>query len=86
MSPEHSNQPEPVEVAEAAEPGVVGGDAAAAEDGGAALQLLLPQEVGVAALVLRVCARNGHFLEFAGLGRLGVQSCLFPVLFTLAKS
>ena len=56
-----SNRPESVEVAEAAESGVVCGDATAAEDGGAALQLLLPKEVGVATLVLRVCAGNVRF-------------------------
>ena len=50
---------EAVEVTEAAESRVVGSNAAAAtEDGGAALVLLLPQEVGLATVILRVCVMD----------------------------
>ena len=50
---------EAVEVTEAAESRVIGGNtAAAAKDDGAALVLLLPQKVGVATVILRVCAMD----------------------------
>ena len=50
---------EAVEVTEAAESRVVGSNAAAAtEDDGAALVLLLPQEVGLATVILRVCVMD----------------------------
>ena len=50
---------EAVEVAKTAESRVIGGNtAAASEDDSAALVLLLPQEVGLATVILRVCVMD----------------------------